>query len=107
MRAGDAAGGTDGADDFAGGEVGAEFGFDGVEVAVHGDQAVAVVDVDRVAVEKELADFDDGAGGGRVDGRAFGSGDVHAGVGVARLAVEHATRAVGVGAHAFDRGHQL
>ncbi len=46
---------------------------DAVEMAVHRDQPVAVIDVQRVAVEEEVAGFDHRAGGGRVNRRARGA----------------------------------
>ena len=73
------------------------------QVAVHGDQTLAVVDQHRVAVEEIIAGIDDPPGGGGVHRRAAAGRDVHAGVRVARLVVEYAPRAEGTGADPRDR----
>ena len=59
-----------------------------LEMTVHRHQAVAVIDEQRVAVEEEIAGFDHRACRGRANRRACGGGDVHAGMRIARLAVE-------------------
>jgi hypothetical protein len=62
------------------------------KVAVHRQQASAVIHDDIVAVEEVVAHIDHAAGEWRLDGRARRCGDVHAGVRIARLAVEHAAQ---------------
>ena len=51
-----------------------------VKVAVHADQAVAMIDKDRLAIEKKLIDREDAAGRVCADGGAAWHGDVEAGV---------------------------
>ena len=63
---------------------------DFVEMAVHGDQAPAVVQQYRIAVEEEVAGDQHAARRRRVDRRAAVRGDVEPRVWAARFAVQHA-----------------
>ena len=101
VGAGDAAGGADGAENVAGFDHLTGLHRDAVHVAVHGDEPLAVVEVDGVAVVVEIAGGDDAAGGGGADRGAGGGGEVDAAVRVARLAVEEAAQAEGAAVAAF------
>ena len=90
---GHAAGGPDSADHIAGVDGIAWPYVDGAEVALHGQQAAAMVEPDRLAIEKVIATVDHPACRRGDDGRAHTCGDVHAAVRVARLAVEDAPHA--------------
>ena len=59
-----------------------------IQMIVHADQALAVIDEDRVAVEKVVTGCQYGSIGRCQYGRALGRGDVQAAVGLARLIVE-------------------
>src|SRR5579875_3910912 len=93
VRAGDAAGLADLADDLSGPDALARLHVDRAQVAIHRDEPFAVVDEDRIAAEEEVAGVDHAATGRRADGGADRSGDVHAAVRRARLAVEGTARA--------------
>ena len=93
VRTGRAAGHADRADARPGGEPLPGLDVDGAQMAVHADQAAAVIDEHRIAVEKKLARVDDRAGDGHYHRRAGRGRNVHAAVRIARLAVEYAAHA--------------
>ena len=66
-------------------------------------QSLAVIDDHVVAIEEIVADIDDTASQRRLDGRARGSGDVHAAMRLACFAVEHAAQAEGARTPARNR----
>ncbi len=67
--------------------------IDAIEVAVHADQAVAVIDEDRPAVEEVVVNGKYRAVGIRPDGSAAWDGDVESGVRRAWLAIEESADA--------------
>jgi hypothetical protein len=93
MRAGDASGGADLAEDGADREAVTNLDSDLREVTVEGVDAQAVVDEHGVAGKVERFGEDHAAGLGGVDGSAGGGGEVHAGVRGAGFAVEDAAAA--------------
>src|ERR1700733_2742950 len=100
MRTGDTAGGANLADDRAAVHRLTDLHADDRQVAVHRDQALAVIDQYRIAIKKIVAGIDDLAVCRGVDRCPGRSGNVHAGMRRARLVVEHATPAEGAGAYA-------
>ena len=90
MRSGDATRRTYFSDQLTRFNFIAELHIDAAQVAVHRDEPETVIDVERVAVEEELAGFDDFAGGGGANRSARGRRDVHAGMWIAGLTVEDA-----------------
>src|SRR5882757_5362590 len=80
---------ADRADARSGGEALSRLHVDGGQMAVHAAESASVIDGDRIAVEKILAGIDDRAGGRYQDRRARRCGDVHAGMRVARFAIEY------------------
>jgi len=107
MRTGDPPGCPDLADQRAAADLLAGMHEDCRQVAVHGDQPLAVIDQHGVAVEEITAGVDHPAAGGGVHCGAGRGGDVHAGMRIARLVVEDAARAERTGAHPGDRRAQL
>jgi tRNA-dihydrouridine synthase C len=98
VRAGDPPGGADAGDALTRRDPLAHLHLGGVQVAVHREQAAAVVEPDGVAVEEVVADIDHLAGRRAEHGRADRRGDVHAAVRIARLAIEDTAQAEGAGA---------
>jgi hypothetical protein len=74
---------------LAGAQGVAHLHVDAAQVAIHGEQALAVVQPHGAAVEEIVARVNHLARQRRHDGRAGGGGNVHAAVRIARLAVEH------------------
>jgi len=107
MRPGDPAAGADLADQLASADLLPCMHEHSRQVAVHCDQALAVIDQHGIAIEEITAGVDHAAAGGRVHRRSEGRGNVHAGVRVTRFAVEDAARAKRAGTHAVDRRAQL
>ena len=103
MGTGGAAGGADPADDAAAGQALAQLHVHLRHVTEHADEALAVVDEHRIAVEEVVADEDDLASGWCLDGSAGSDREVEAGVGVALLAVEEAAQPEEAGERALDR----
>src|SRR5688500_2701947 len=103
MRTGDAACCADGPDASAWRQLIAGFHVDAIQMAVHRDEARAVIDEDRVAVEEELAHLNHFAGSGRDDRSSFRGRDVHAGMGLAWLAIEEPARAERIGTRSRHR----
>jgi len=89
VRASHATGRPDSAQYVTRGQLVSRLDIDGAEMAIHGQQAAAMVEPDRLAIEEVVAAVDHAAGCRGEYGRAHGCSDVHAGVRVARLAVEH------------------
>ena len=80
---------------------------DFAEMGEHGNQALAVVDVNQIAAEKEITHLDHGAGTGRYyRGAAFGC-EIHAAMWSARLAIEHAATSETTGANAANRQQKI
>src|SRR5690606_17203969 len=88
VRPGDPAGGADRADRIAGRDPVTWPDFDGAQMTVHREQAAAMVEPDRLAVEEIIAGVDDAAVGRGDDGRSGGGRDVHPAVRAPRLTVE-------------------
>src|ERR1700674_4164565 len=104
VRAGDAAGGADLAEEGTGVDEVASLHGDGFKVAIKGVEAEAVVENHRVAGKVERLGEDDAAALRGVDGRAGESGEVDAAVRRAGLAVEDAALAkVAAGGNAGER----
>ena len=76
-------------------------------MAVHRDQALAVIDQHGVAIEEVIAGIDDLAICRGVDRRPHRCGNVHPGVRSPRLVVEDATPAKGAGTHAIHGRQEL
>ena len=93
MGAGNASRLTDLADDITAVDRLAFVDEDLLEVTVHRDQSLAVIDEHAVAVEEVLAHVNNATVGRCMDERPGWRRDVHAAVGFARLAVEEAAQA--------------
>jgi len=76
-------------------------------MAVHADQAAAVIHEYGIAIEEKRTGFDDGAGDGHPHRRAGGRRNVHAAVRITRLAVEDAARAEGTAERFYSMSSQL
>lgn len=74
-------------------------GLDGdtAQVAIHGDESLAMVDEYGVAIEEIIAGGDHRSVRRRAHRRTAGGGDVQAAVRIARLAVEKAPQPEGTG----------
>jgi len=75
-------------------------------VAVHRQQPLSVIDDHGIAIEEVVAGVDHGTLSSCMDRRADGCCDIHAGVRIARLAIEYPAQAKGAGAHARYRLQQ-
>jgi len=103
MRAGDPPGCTHFAQLVAGLDHRARLHIDLVQVAVQRHETLSVVNENRFAIEKIIAGVDHHARCRRKDGCARGRGDVHAGVRVTCLIIEHASQTEGARARSLDR----
>lgn len=93
VRSGYSPGLADSADLIAGTDNGTGLDIDRVHVAVEADQAMTMVHDDGVAVEEIITSGENNTRCWRVDGRAFIGGDIHTGMGIARLLVKKALKA--------------
>jgi len=103
MRAGDPPGCAHFAQLVAGLDHRARLHIDLVQVAVQRHETLSVVNENRLAIEKIIAGVDHHTRRRRNDRRARGGGDVHAGVRVARLIIEHASQTKRARARSLDR----
>src|SRR5687767_9888182 len=101
VRSRHAAGRADLANQIACLELIAQFHCNAVEVTVHRHEPMAVIDVQRVAIEKKVPELDDGTCRRCMYRRALRRRDVHARMRIARLTVEYASRPVRIGPHTF------
>jgi small GTP-binding protein len=77
------------------------------QMTVHRHQSCAVIDQHRVATEEIVTGVDDAAVGRRAYGACRGNGRCPCrNAAIARLVVEEASRAKGIGAHTIDRREQ-
>ena len=90
MRSGDATGRADSADPRAGRDPIPECNFDCTEMRVQRQKTLAVVEDYGVSGKKIIADVDHCCFARSDDRRSIRGGNVHAVVGIARLAIEEA-----------------
>jgi hypothetical protein len=104
VRSGDPPGCAHQADRFPRRDFLAGFHIDAAQVTVHGDDALAVVEEHRVAVEEEVTDLEDAARRRRLNRRTRGGRNVHPTVWISGLAVEEPPQAETARALARHRG---
>ena len=97
MRAGHASGGAHFADARNGRYLVSDGNFDHAQMRVERKKASPVVEDNGIAREKIISDIDDCRRTGSHDRRAFECRNVHAVVGIARLAIEEATLSISIG----------
>ena len=88
MGRGDPAGLADGADNLSDGDVLARLDRYLPQMAIHGEQTLAMVDKDCIAVKEIFPGHHDLTGPGRFDRRSFGRCDIETAVRVAWLFIE-------------------
>ena len=103
VRTGDASRLADGTENITPAQYIARFDIDPAQMCVQADQALAMIDIDHIAAEKEITRLDNGAIGGDTDICTFGCRNIEATVRVALLLVKKSAQSKDAADFTADR----